>query len=124
MFYSIIEQLCSQNGIRISNLCDALGMSRGNIARWRKGSVPNAQTLESIAAYFHVTTDFLLSGRVKPAQEDGIKLDEITYALYNETGKLSDEHKQMLLDMARMLVERQAVERQRSEDGSRQKPEP
>lgn len=107
MFYSIVEQLCRQNGIRLSNLCDTLGMSRGNIARWRAGSAPNAQTLARIANYFNVPADYLLTGREEPTRSGSVQLDEITYALYSETGKLSDEHKRMLLDMARMLVARQ-----------------
>lgn len=62
MFYSNIEQLCASKGIKISNLCDTLHISRGNIARWKTGTIPTAEKLKLVADFFDVTTDYLLTG--------------------------------------------------------------
>lgn len=37
-------------------------MSKGSISSWRAGSIPKGETLNKIAEYFNVTTDYLLNG--------------------------------------------------------------
>ena len=70
---------------------------------------------------FDVTTDYLL-GRTddinqKPG-ESNIKMDDFSYALYNESRELDDDDKQRLLKYARML--RNAIEERDNKNGGEQ----
>ena len=65
----IIDQLCEQNGIKGSKLCDDLGISRSTLTELRKG---RAKTLslkktQMIADYFGVSVEYL-TGNQKNVQ--------------------------------------------------------
>ena len=57
--YDVIEFLCKRNGIRISEMCNAIGMRRGLITDLKYGRTKNLsyQNLLKIATYFNVSTD-------------------------------------------------------------------
>ena len=109
--YEIIDQLCAEKGISGSKMCDDLGMSRSTLTELRKG---RAKTLKlekasKIADYFGVSVDYLLGNepKQKTPAEAGAAFDDFTYAMYGESRGLTEENKNMLLDMARMLKKRQ-----------------
>ena len=59
---------------------------------------------------FQMTADYLL-GKTNniektPAEAD-VTFDDFTYAMHSESKELTEENKNMLLDMARMLKKRQ-----------------
>ncbi|MBE6909524.1 MAG: helix-turn-helix transcriptional regulator [Ruminococcaceae bacterium] len=60
MFFDRIKALCDEKGVKISNLLSELGMSPGNLTRWKNGTVPDGNTLVKLAQYFDVSTDYLL----------------------------------------------------------------
>ena len=60
MFWDKYCKLCEKNGIKPRKLAYSLGMSPTGVNRWLHGSVPNHELLEQIAAYFGVTTDYLI----------------------------------------------------------------
>ena len=60
MFYNQLISLCNKKGIAITTLIKELGMSSGNLSKWKSGSTPKGQTLNAIARYFDVSTDYLL----------------------------------------------------------------
>lgn len=62
VFYNQIDKLCADKGIRPSRLARDLGLSPNAPQRWKSGSVPKADTLQKIANYFDVSTDYLLNG--------------------------------------------------------------
>lgn len=59
MFFNVLQQLCNERGIAVSALLDELGMSRGNIARWKSGLEPKASTKKRIANFLNVTISAL-----------------------------------------------------------------
>ena len=66
----IILKLIEQNSIKASKLASDLGFSSGTISDWKSGrSRPNTDAIIKIAAYFNVTTDYLLTG-IDPATAD------------------------------------------------------
>lgn len=67
MFYENVSSLCKQRGIKITTLSRTLGLSSSAPSYWRSGSVPKASTLQKIAEYFDVSTDYLLYGDTKEA---------------------------------------------------------
>ena len=62
IFYAQFEKLCEQNHIKPSALARKLGFSSSAPGRWKKGGVPQSETLRRLSEYFGVTTDYLLYG--------------------------------------------------------------
>lgn len=66
--YERIEELAKQQKISVFDLAIKLGLSRNSIYSW-KNSSPKAETLEIVADYFGVSTDYLL-GRTSNKQPE------------------------------------------------------
>lgn len=60
MFYERLKLLCDNKGIKLTNLIQELGMSSGNMNKWKKGVVPKGSTLSKLADYFNVSVDYLI----------------------------------------------------------------
>ena len=61
MFYERFEALCRKNGYTPSAACLAMGRSKNLAAKWKStGSMPSAEVLNQIAAFFDVSVDYLL----------------------------------------------------------------
>ena len=102
--YENIQQLCQSKGIRPGRLCDELGISRGlmtDLKMGRKKSV-NAETAQKIAAYFGVSVGYLL-GQDEPQSDI---LDQVDVAFYGDFKELSDEEKEAVRDMVRLMRQR------------------
>lgn len=104
--YDRIERLLFENGMKQADLAKATGISTGLISQWKNRSQqPSAKKLQIIADYFGVSTDYLLGKEPKektPAEAD-VTFDDFTYAMYGESRGLTEENKNMLLEMARIL---------------------
>lgn len=61
--YETIFQLCENKNISITALENKLGLGRGLIGKWKNGTSPNLEKLQKIADYFHVTIDYLTTGK-------------------------------------------------------------
>ena len=99
-----IQALCEEKGIRPGRLCDTLGLSRGlmtDLKMGRKKSV-NAQTAQKIAAYFGVSVGYLLGQEDAPTDI----LDQVDVAFYGQYKELSDEEKETVRDMVRLMRKR------------------
>ena len=114
--YENIAGLCTDRGITAYKLCTDLGMRNSVISDLKTGRKKglNAETLSKIADYFGVSVDYLLGNETKektPAEPD-VTFDDFTYAMYGESQDLTEEDKNILLDMARMLKKRQQERKQ------------
>ena len=111
--YESILQLCERDGIRPGRLCDELGISRGlmtDLKMGRKKGV-NAETAQRIASYFGVSVGYLLgidSSDAATGSAEVINLDQVDVAFYGEFKELSDEDKETVRDMVRIMRERRA----------------
>ena len=108
MFFDRFEDLCKQKGVSKQRACIDCGLSRTAWNKWKAGAIPNGDAVQSLADYFGVTTDYLLTGeetKKAPTQEGEreIDFDDFTYAMHNEAKDLPEEKKRMLLDMARFM---------------------
>ena len=108
--YESILTLCQRDGIRPGRLCDELGISRGlmtDLKMGRKKGV-NAETAQKIASFFGVSVGYLLGieeiGDAPMAKE--VNLDQIDVAFYGEFKELSEEDKETVRDMVRIMRER------------------
>ena len=111
--YESIVKLCERDGIRPGRLCDELGISRGlmtDLKMGRKKGV-SAQTAQKIAAYFGVSVGYLLGqegSEAVPANPKKDILDEVDVAFYGDFKELSDEEKETVRDMVRIMRQRRA----------------
>ena len=110
--YESILKLCQRDGIRPGRLCDELGISRGlmtDLKMGRKKGV-NAETAQKIASFFGVSVGCLLGiEEIGDAPIlNGVNLDQIDVAFYGEFKELSEEDKETVRDMVRVMRERRA----------------
>lgn len=110
--YDSILSLCERDGIRPGRLCDELGISRGlmtDLKMGRKKGV-NAETAQKIASFFGVSVGYLLGIEGSDSVDNiaTINLDQIDVAFYGEFKELSDEDKETVRDMVRIMRERRA----------------
>lgn len=96
--YKIIEQLCQEKGIRPGKLCTELGISRGTLSDLNNGRTRrlSANNMEKIAAYFGVSTDYLLGNpqNTKAPTENGERVisdAELKFALWGDCSEIDDE---------------------------------
>ena len=110
--YESILKLCQRDGIRPGRLCDELGISRGlmtDLKMGRKKGV-NAETAQKIASFFGVSVGCLLGiEEISDAPiSRGVNLDQIDVAFYGEFKELSEEDKETVRDMVRIMRQRRA----------------
>lgn len=98
-YKSRIEKLCKTHNISRRKLEIDLGFGNGTIRRWDV-SEPRAEKLQAVADYFGVSIKSLMGDDSEPE----VRLDEFQYALYNETQKLTEEQKKLLLDLAKSMT--------------------
>ena len=66
MFYDVLDNLCKEKNTSVTAFTkDVLGMSSGNVTKWRNGKEPSREVLKTISNYFDVSVDYLL-GRETP----------------------------------------------------------
>ncbi|HDT6575746.1 helix-turn-helix transcriptional regulator [Bacillus cereus] len=82
MVGDILKKLRKKNKLTQEQLGDAIGVSKMAISYFEKGKkAPGRESIEKIADYFHVTTDYLL-GRT-----DSIDLPTNQHDIITEEGK-------------------------------------
>ena len=59
MFYERFLALCNARNIKPTAVADAIGVSRMNASRWKKGTMPSFANLQKLAEYFEVPLDYL-----------------------------------------------------------------
>jgi len=65
-FVENVLNLIDKNGITKNKMLKDLGLAKGSVVNWQeRGTIPNGETLSKIAAYFNVTTDYLLGNEQK-----------------------------------------------------------
>lgn len=60
MFWERFLEECNRIGKKPNAIRDDLGISSGTLTKWKNGTVPSGKSLQNIASYFGVTTDYLL----------------------------------------------------------------
>lgn len=60
-FYHTLEILCGIKGTSISSLLDSVGLSRGNISKWKDGRIPKLSTRSVLAEKLGASIEQLLT---------------------------------------------------------------
>ena len=106
--YESILKLCERDGIRPGRLGDELGSCRGlmtDLKMGRKKSV-NAETAQKIASFFGVSVGVLLGQ--EDAEMAPVDLSQVDIAFYGEYKELTEEDKETVRDMVRLMRQRRA----------------
>jgi len=90
------------------DLCHDLGFSYYTVSDWVTAKkYPRMDKVEILANYFNCLISDLIEEKTEEQldtqKKDDITFDDFTYAMYNETKDLTDEDKEALLSMARIL---------------------
>lgn len=121
MFFEQMEKLCRDNGTTITATISSLGMSKGSIANWKRGTIPNGDAIVRLAAHFNVSTDYLLLGtgsssnKTMPLTDDGEEL----MGIYNKLDNRGRHriHTVAYEELDRIDYEAHRVEHEKSKTG-------
>lgn len=71
--YNIIEELCLQKGVNITQMCQEAGIPRATITELKKGRTQTLgpKNLDKLATYFEVSMEYFLGNKKKPTPENG-----------------------------------------------------
>lgn len=104
MMIERILLLSSALGISPSKAYVDSGAGKNFASNIKAGQVPSVAKIQLLANYFNVTTDYLLGNtNIKEKSPNDITFDDFTYAMHNESRELTDEDKEMLLNLARRM---------------------
>ena len=80
--YEIFEQLLQSYGITAYKFCKDTGISQSTISTWKKkGNLINGEMAKTIAEYFHVSVDYVMTGKEKNGGDK--------YYINEETAKMA-----------------------------------
>ncbi|MEA4920218.1 MAG: helix-turn-helix transcriptional regulator [Clostridiaceae bacterium] len=107
-----IMLLLNENHMTQADLARATGISTGLISQWKnRDQKPSAEKLKLIAAYFNVSTDYLLDNEPQkaPAKNDELKMTEedFKFALFGGDGMITDEMYDEVKRFAQFIKQRE-----------------
>ena len=105
MFQEKLKEARMTAKLSQKELAKMLYISQQAYAQYETGaSSPNPETLKRIAEILQVSLDDLLeNARTVNDPRDEMRNDDFSFALYNETKDLTQEQRQLILDLARQL---------------------
>ena len=120
-----LKELREKNKITQNKLAGILGVSRSAVSMWEiDSSEPDTDTINKLADYFQVSTDYLL-GRTEitraitpPPPPAEVTLDEIEFALSGVVRELDEEDKLELLRDAQRMKELMDLRKKQGEQNT------
>ena len=107
-----ILQLMAEHEMNAAQLTREAGLTVGLISQWKKGAQkPSSQNLQKIADYFHVSVDYLLTGRDGAAEPDepaDSQLRALNFALSGEVHELTPSEKKDVLHFIQFVKAQRA----------------
>jgi transcriptional regulator with XRE-family HTH domain len=100
-----IEVLMRKHGIKTRKECELLcGLANGALGKWEAGAFrPSTSSLEKVAQYFGVSVDYLLGNTDETAPFTAPTGDEKIDILARAARKMTEEEKDKLIEMAKVL---------------------
>ena len=111
MLFERVKELCKKRGISISELENRIGFGKNSIYKWKTQS-PKRETLQKVADYFHVSTDYLLGRTDEPnagvaPEERKLTVEEALASVMSSDGKpLTDNDREILSAMIEAYLEK------------------
>lgn len=99
--YEIFEQLLQSSGFTAADVCKATGIGQSTISNWKnRRNLISGKNAQLIADFFHVSVDFLMTGKEKEFPEFEREHIELI-KLYS---KLNEEQKKTVMTFLRSLA--------------------
>lgn len=118
----MLDRLMTERKISAYKISKATGISDRLIGYWRKGEkLPGAENLLTIANYFGISVDYLLTGKEKSSPTVELTADE--RELLNIYSDLSEESKIRVRERAAVLAELEAPAANEPEQEDEEEPE-
>lgn len=111
MLFERVKELCKKRGISISELENRIGFGKNSIYKWKTQS-PKIETLQKVADYFNVSTDYLLGRTDDPnagvaPEERKLTVEEALASVMSSDGKpLTDNDREILSAMIEAYLEK------------------
>ncbi len=113
MFFDVYKSLCDRVGKSPTAVALEIGIGRGTVSAWKsEGRTPSGGTLQKVADYFDVSTDYLLE-KERPTDSGRPKLEDADIAFYERYSRLSEDEKEDMRDFLELMENR----RKRREKG-------
>lgn len=102
MLGQILKDLRTKKGATQDDMAELLNIKRQTYSAYERGvSVPDVNSLLSMARFFGVSVDYLLENQTKTADEQS--LSDKKSQLIQIVGDLTDDEKEKLIDYAELL---------------------
>lgn len=93
ILFERLKELSQKRGKNLKQVALELGYSENLFYQWKR-SAPNADKLQEVADYFHVTTDYLLGRDDSKKVELEPEEDKIVTMFRKNTAGMTDEEKE------------------------------
>ena len=114
--YENIIDLCQEHNIKGGKMCTDLGISKGLLTDLKMGrrTGVSAVTAQKIASYFGVSVGYLLgedgeTEKTPTVSGERDPIDDVDLAFYGEFKELSEDDKETVRDMVRIMRQRRAA---------------
>ena len=105
MFFDIFTDLCKKKRVSRTKAAEEIGLSNSITTKWKKtGATPGGDTLEKVAAYFGVSTDFLLGKEEKENSPSEFLLTEGERDLLELFRLIPEDQQPVVLAMIRAAL--------------------
>ena len=111
-----IKSLRKAMGLTQTELGDRVGVKKNAVSKWECGRVEDipTSTIKALANLFDVPPSYLIDDEnAAPASSAPDVLDEVDIAFYGEYRELSEDDKDTIRDMVRVMRERRAKKQEK-----------
>ncbi len=96
-----IRELRKSRRITQTDLAKGVHVTQQTVTAWESGrAIPNANTLDSLADYFNVSSDYLLGRTDEPKSNEELTNNQKLVA-YSIDPDISDEERQAIIEMVK-----------------------
>lgn len=107
VFYDLYLELCKERNVSPTRAAIEMGISKATPTTWKKrGLTPQGETLNKIAAYFGVSTDYLLGNVSEPffhLDNDRILQDINSYETESTSSLTDRDRRDIARDLERIM---------------------
>lgn len=107
-FYDKLIFICNSQKIKLTPLLLSLNISKGNIAKWKDGTIPTGETLIKLADYFDCSVDYLL-GRSSKRHSDNLSSgEELLLEDYRELSPKGQQYLIQQMEIAKTMYKEES----------------
>ena len=111
VFYDKFVKICKERGISPSKAAIEAGLSKSTVTKWKStpDAEPTGAAIKKITEYFGITIAELMGEENKKAPTEAGErdiLDDVDVAFYGDFKELSEDEKETVRDMVRLMRQR------------------